>query len=57
MAYPSRKEGKSNELATKRPMQIITEDTIFDEGLYGELITKSWKESLEDDSHFEDVCD
>ncbi|MEO9294509.1 MAG: hypothetical protein ABI347_02800 [Nitrososphaera sp.] len=45
-----------NELATKRLMQIIIEDVVFDEGYYAELITKSWKEDLKDDSYFKDVC-
>lgn len=44
------------ELAAKRLMQIIIEDVIFDDGYYGELIAKSWKEDLKDDSYFKDVC-
>ena len=44
------------ELAAKRLMQIRIEDVIFDDGYYGELITKSWKGDLKDDSYFKDMC-
>jgi hypothetical protein len=43
------------ELAAKWLMQIIIEDIIFDDGYYGELISRSWKEDLKDDSYFRDV--
>lgn len=44
------------ELATKRLMQIIIEDVIFDDGYYGELISKSWRDDLNGDEYFKDVC-
>ena len=31
------------------------EDVIFDDGFYGELILRSWKEDLKDDSYFRNV--
>ena len=38
-------------------MQTIIEDVIFDDdGFYGELISRSWKGELKDDSYFKDVC-
>ena len=45
-----------SELATKRLTQIIIEDAIFDDGYYGELISKGWKDDLKYDSYFRDVC-
>lgn len=45
-----------NQLAAKRLMQIIIENVVFDDEYYYELITKSCKEDLKDDTHSKDVC-
>lgn len=44
------------DLAQERLMQIIKEDIIFDQGFYGELLTKGWEDDLKDDEYFKDAC-
>ncbi|MGI0021049.1 MAG: hypothetical protein ACREAY_11320 [Nitrososphaera sp.] len=54
----SQMEGRDvEELATERLKQIISEDVIHDcdEGYYGKMLLKGWKETLKDDPYFKSI--
>jgi hypothetical protein len=52
-------EGREvEELATERLKQIIIEDVVHgecDEGYYGKMLLKGWKETLQGDPYFKSV--